>query len=456
MPFPTQFDGTIFLDDGHRRDDAQRWPLEPNDDDFAAFSSSSSDDGDDDSSNGEATTLGMSQAPQGTWRALQVYNLETGPAQTLAALRLPAPGGDLREWGGEVMQPRTQDAPVCRTNSGNLDGRYQPPLPRPCPSEPLESVSGSGIDTGDSVDDGALQPARVGQRKRHRGGAAKDRSHPESSSGGSSSSSGAGGAAAGHQPPTTRGAISDFSATLHVDDVVQMLESSEMFDGPRPKCIVSDPLASIGGMFKELKGVRRAKGSDTWSAKGGTKGGRTLAAADGRAVRQMYGKVGLKGSQLSVEAVKALAYHRWTVEGCDNQLFHIVSAGKKYRHGSGAPSQVVSGVQTHRLAPGSGEHSHTYLKFEDRRGQVQGGIYQGPYGAVLRSRAGDFAEWHRRHPDEAVFEEGDVVGIDEHGQLSRRTCDTIRYTCRAASHRLSCDSPLMSCCGCMCRCHTTD
>ena len=51
----------------------------------------------------------------------------------------------------------------------------------------------------------------------------------------------------------------------------------------------------------------------------------------------------------------------------------------------------------------------------------QGEIAQRRSGAVLRSRNGDFAEWRRREPAEAPFEEGDVVGINEAGRLTRRT-----------------------------------
>eukprot|EP01048_Picozoa_sp_COSAG05_P017544 COSAG05_NODE_2410_length_3097_cov_1.279186_1_plen_627_part_10 len=63
----------------------------------------------------------------------------------------------------------------------------------------------------------------------------------------------------------------------------------------------------------------------------------------------------------------------------------------------------------------------SYLTFRDADGSFQGEIAQGKKGAVMRSRNGDFAEWRRKCPDETEFEEGDVIGIDKRGLLTRRT-----------------------------------
>eukprot|EP01047_Picozoa_sp_COSAG01_P023879 COSAG01_NODE_1456_length_10254_cov_12.591630_5_plen_202_part_00 len=45
----------------------------------------------------------------------------------------------------------------------------------------------------------------------------------------------------------------------------------------------------------------------------------------------------------------------------------------------------------------------------------------GGQGVKLESRQGDFAEWHRRMAGEPPFLEGEVVGFDSQGRLSRRT-----------------------------------
>jgi hypothetical protein len=47
-------------------------------------------------------------------------------------------------------------------------------------------------------------------------------------------------------------------------------------------------------------------------------------------------------------------------------------------------------------------------------------VRQGP-GVTLTSGQGDFAEWHRRRAGEPPFEEGDVVGFDRNGSISRKT-----------------------------------
>lgn len=50
-----------------------------------------------------------------------------------------------------------------------------------------------------------------------------------------------------------------------------------------------------------------------------------------------------------------------------------------------------------------------------------GAVVKQGRGVKLQSRKGDFAEWHRRRDDEPPFEEGDVVGFDAAGMISRKT-----------------------------------
>eukprot|EP01047_Picozoa_sp_COSAG01_P027968 COSAG01_NODE_1864_length_9036_cov_10.407519_4_plen_502_part_00 len=50
-----------------------------------------------------------------------------------------------------------------------------------------------------------------------------------------------------------------------------------------------------------------------------------------------------------------------------------------------------------------------------------GAIVQQGGGVTLTSGQGDFAEWHRRRAGEPPFEEGDVIGFDRQGLISRRT-----------------------------------
>jgi hypothetical protein len=50
-----------------------------------------------------------------------------------------------------------------------------------------------------------------------------------------------------------------------------------------------------------------------------------------------------------------------------------------------------------------------------------GAIVRARQGVKLQSNQGDFAEWHRRRAGEPPFLEGEVVGFDSQGRLSRRT-----------------------------------
>ena len=54
-------------------------------------------------------------------------------------------------------------------------------------------------------------------------------------------------------------------------------------------------------------------------------------------------------------------------------------------------------------------------------GVLQGSIAQGQNGVVFQSRSGDFAEWIKRQPGEHPFSEGDVVGFNAQGFLTRKT-----------------------------------
>eukprot|EP01043_Picozoa_sp_COSAG02_P085654 COSAG02_NODE_23262_length_724_cov_1.337600_1_plen_240_part_11 len=57
-----------------------------------------------------------------------------------------------------------------------------------------------------------------------------------------------------------------------------------------------------------------------------------------------------------------------------------------------------------------------------KSGEKMGAIQPSPdgRGVHLKSRAGDFAEWHPRAPDQAEFEAGDLVALGPHG-LTRET-----------------------------------
>jgi hypothetical protein len=120
--------------------------------------------------------------------------------------------------------------------------------------------------------------------------------------------------------------------TLEADQVVQLVQDPASGMTPRPQNIEGDLSACVGRIFRECTRVgKRKKGSDTWIAKGGQRGGRTLISSCGRAVRQLYGKATLRGHKLTSAVVtpKSLVFHVWTVSGTDQRLYHIVSDGRQ-------------------------------------------------------------------------------------------------------------------------------
>jgi|EP01047_Picozoa_sp_COSAG01_P039034 hypothetical protein len=444
--------GQLFGDDDHEEDSGNGWPTPPLGDEGAEFTSTSSDclstGGDDSDDDHDAAGLG------GVWHA---QPMGTGPVDVAPPLGyLGDWGTQYAGWSAGARQPWVQAAgPPSPAAEGapHAFGRHAAALSVGSQQQGIQapikvdvSVGRQGLGMSYEADERAesadLRAQFVSKLTEASGSNTADRSFSQLPRPGEPMHT----AQEGHKRPRSgdeeqgetvaavAAAVPTVPAaggqtrpiirarTLTVEEVVKILRSPEVYDGARPKWIEGNPRARIGCIFKEPITARRPSGTDIWSAKGGTRGGRTEHDAEGSTVRQMYGKVTFRGPRHALDAAgpKSLAYHRWTVEGYDSQVFHIVSGGERRRRHA---TQVVSGMQTHRLAPGGGDS--TWLRFEDRWGTLQGEISQGQYGAVLRSRAGDFAEWHRRHPDEAPFEEGDVVGIDVHGQLSRRTYDAL-------------------------------
>lgn len=58
---------------------------------------------------------------------------------------------------------------------------------------------------------------------------------------------------------------------------------------------------------------------------------------------------------------------------------------------------------------------------DEREGIELGAIVKHSRGVKLESHQGDFAEWHRRKARESPFEEGEVIGFDHQGNISRNT-----------------------------------
>eukprot|EP01047_Picozoa_sp_COSAG01_P018244 COSAG01_NODE_984_length_12344_cov_215.085362_14_plen_227_part_00 len=84
---------------------------------------------------------------------------------------------------------------------------------------------------------------------------------------------------------------------------------------------------------------------------------------------------------------------------------------KKARGDPAAKAKFMS----FQVTPGPGGASEIEL----------GAIVRQGSGITLESAQGDFAEWHRRKAGEPPFQEGDVIGFDRRGLISRRTAGAI-------------------------------
>ena len=63
----------------------------------------------------------------------------------------------------------------------------------------------------------------------------------------------------------------------------------------------------------------------------------------------------------------------------------------------------------------------SFMSEENGKAIELGSIVNFGTGVKLLSAQGDFAEWHKRKPGESAFGEGDVVGFQRGGEISRRT-----------------------------------
>jgi hypothetical protein len=226
-------------------------------------------------------------------------------------------------------------------------------------------------------------------------------------------------------PPKARGAIRFETACRILSPFPGGMPQLQ----PRPHRLLDlieggeDTLAREGALFLD-DGARRQNQGDRWVMMGGPRG-TTISQQHG--VQRSYGSLKLHNSNVQA---RFHVYKLHKPDGTKNgptgplqKLWHVLpadsatpSVGKPPQP---SPSTVVEyPLRTHRR---KANWSPAYLDFENSEGRWQGSIGQAASGAKFLSRSGDFAEWCRRRPDEAPFEQGDVVGFDEAGLLTRRT-----------------------------------
>eukprot|EP01043_Picozoa_sp_COSAG02_P011335 COSAG02_NODE_416_length_22749_cov_21.264059_6_plen_387_part_00 len=231
--------------------------------------------------------------------------------------------------------------------------------------------------------------------------------------------------------------------------------------GERPDYLATVGWASLGNVYKDAV-ERRRKGIDRWQCKYG-KGCVTAATADGQCIiRRSYGKIKVMqqaadGDEAERPLPPVLKFHQFTLElpprdataagagtggkgrqvralVTSQKLFHLLGAKEQ---GELDPATIDADVYPRPLSAGDSS-MHTFkgmlqltnpqhhkggskgtrawVSFhrEGPQGDYEqrGSIIDGKHGAQFSSTSGDFAEYHRRCPDEEPFVEGDVVGLN--------------------------------------------
>lgn len=243
-------------------------------------------------------------------------------------------------------------------------------------------------------------------------------------------------------------------------DVLEMLEGRSTLVGmdcPRPNHLDTRDQQHI---FVERPRRRRAPNSDKWYNSGGKRGS-TVYGLDGQVgIRKKYGKFtpcdggpAERFAEFTLIDAHANPQNDSSVvvfvmdiaaEACSNQAnvgrvqdsdSSAAAAGETYgehaRGGSARSKTQPRAVLDVRVE----EPSSAFISFQMNETQMSthahspgmsielGAIVmqKSGEGIKLESQQGDFAEWHRKCRGEPDLEEGDVVGFDSRGQISRRT-----------------------------------
>ena len=103
----------------------------------------------------------------------------------------------------------------------------------------------------------------------------------------------------------------------------------------------------------------------------------------------------------------------------------IAAASARFKQAEGnANVSSLDGLLEMRQPQQTPGGRSTWISFRSGSGEAErerGAVVDSARGAKLTSGSGDFAEWHARREDERPFQEGDVVGFDRNGTLTRQT-----------------------------------
>lgn len=234
-----------------------------------------------------------------------------------------------------------------------------------------------------------------------------------------------------------------------------LVDSKQSAHGLRPAALKASDLGAVflerqSGLHGNLKPKRIMQGpaqqwkqsdiSSMTQLKGITFG------HDGKGevwVKKMYGKV-LPLKHAKAKAELPVSYHSyylcWYSRGRDpaaprseqgKEADHII--GCVYHVHWNVPGAVPTSAQSKQVKEEDARQSSipldirlsnasdpNWLRFQDDMGRVRGSVSLNKRGTTFFSKNGDFAEYHKRDPQEPAFVEGDLVGFGMHG-LTRQT-----------------------------------
>lgn len=236
---------------------------------------------------------------------------------------------------------------------------------------------------------------------------------------------------------------------LSWQDVLEILEGRSALVGVQLQRPHRLQLGDRRRIFVERPIVHRKAKSDKWRNSGGTKGSTVHWVDDRVGIRKKYGKMTGYENGLVARYAAFTLIRDLTNPQDDNSVVAFVMLDPTTDVGSNQ-ARLAAAVPDPKDRPRRGsatwntqpraeqavldvrvqETQSRFISFQmdsashDRTPGMSielGAIVKHGKGVKLESGQGDFAEWHRKRKGEPPFEEGDVVGFDGRGQISRRT-----------------------------------
>jgi hypothetical protein len=212
--------------------------------------------------------------------------------------------------------------------------------------------------------------------------------------------------------------------------------------------------------FVERRQVRRRPGGDRWLNSGGKKGSILVWVRPGFGLRKRYGKVvSMARPDIALRYAEfriASGSRDQPVVGTNTLVMYVLDTvteeslrgsllprSTKAKHGAagdggaearssrasmtpqpqvytGSANAASSSAAVLDLVQTNGSKFISFQAQDDGKSIELGVVEKGGDGIKLSSAQGDFAEWHRRVPQEPPFCEGDVVGFTKHGEITRQ------------------------------------